>query len=57
MDCSTPGLLKLMSIELVMPSNHFILCNQELLGAIGSLDGAMTAALQMPAFRGMKIVS
>ena len=35
MDCSTPGflsitnsqsLLKLMSIELVMPSNHFILC-------------------------------
>ena len=36
MDCSTPGfpvlhylpeLLKLMSIELVMPSNHFILCH------------------------------
>ena len=29
MDCSTPGsqsLLKLMSIELVMPSNHLILC-------------------------------
>ena len=26
MDYSMPGLLKLMSIELMMPSNHFILC-------------------------------
>ena len=40
MDCSTPGLpvitnsqslLKLMSIELVMPSNHLILCHPLLL--------------------------
>ena len=39
MDCSTPGLpitnsrslLKLMSIELVMPSNHLILCRPLLL--------------------------
>ena len=40
MDCSTPGfpihqqfpkLLKLMSIESVMPSNHFILCHPLLL--------------------------
>ena len=40
MDCSTPGLpsitnsqslLKLMSIELVMPSNHLILCHPRLL--------------------------
>ena len=40
MDCSTPGfpvhhqprnLLKLMSIELVMPSNHLILCRSLLL--------------------------
>ena len=40
MDCSTPGfpvhhhswsLLKLMSIELVMPSNHLILCHSFLL--------------------------
>ena len=43
MDCSTPGfpvlylskisqsLLKLMSIELVMPSNHFVLCHPLLL--------------------------
>ena len=39
MDCSTPGLsvtnsqslLKLVSIELVMPSNHFILCHPLLL--------------------------
>ena len=40
MDCSTPGslfttnsqsLLKLMSIQLVMPSNHLILCNPFLL--------------------------
>ena len=40
MDCSTPGvpitnsqsLLKLLSIELVMPSNHLILCSPLLLG-------------------------
>ena len=40
MDCSTPGvpitnsqsLLKLLSIELVMPSNHLILCRPLLLG-------------------------
>ena len=40
MDCSTPGfpilhylmiLLKLMSVELMMPSNHFILCHPLLL--------------------------
>ena len=39
MDCSTPGfpllhhlsLLKLMSVELVMPSNHLILCHPLLL--------------------------
>ena len=31
MDCSTPCLLKLMSIELVMPSNHLILCHPLLL--------------------------
>ena len=43
MDCSMPGfpvhhqlleLLKLMSIELVMPSNHFILCHPLLLPSI-----------------------
>ena len=40
MDCSTPGLpvhhqlLKLMSIELVMPSNHLILCCPLLLPSI-----------------------
>ena len=41
MDCSTPGftvlhlsLLKLMSIELVMPSNHLILCHLLLLPSI-----------------------
>ena len=43
MDCSTPGLpvhhqhwslLKLMAIELVMPSNHLILCHPHLLPSI-----------------------
>ena len=43
MDCSTPGLpvrhqlpepLKLMSIELVMPSNHLILCRPLLLPSV-----------------------
>ena len=41
MDCSTPGfpvhhqsLLKLMSIKLVMPSNHLILCHSLLLHSI-----------------------
>ena len=43
MDCSTPGLpaitnfqnlLRLMSIELVMPSNHLILCHPLLLSSI-----------------------
>ena len=31
MDCSTPGFLKLMSIESVVPSNHFTLCHLLLL--------------------------
>ena len=31
MDCNTPGLLKLMSIELVIPPNHLILCHSLLL--------------------------
>ena len=31
MECSTPGFLKLMSIESVVPSNYFILCHLLLL--------------------------
>ena len=48
MDCSMPGLpvhhqlpeLKLMSIELVMPSNHLILCHPLLLPSIFPASGS-----------------
>ena len=49
MDCSTPGfpvftifwsLLKLMSIESVMPSNHLILCHPLLLLLLKSFPGS-----------------